>query len=309
MQQTVRYTSHANGKLLLTAEYFVLDGAMALAVPVNKGQSFEVYPSSNPWLSWKSKSEKECWFEGNFTAGEYTEGTSDDIGNTLSLIFKTINTLRPDFSDQLKFLHIETNLDFPRTWGLGSSSTLLYNLATWAGVDAYTLQFDVFGGSGYDIACAGVRQPILYKKVSVPEVQKVSYQPSFLDHLYFLPLNKKQDTRLGIARYKERVKDNTKAIQKATELTYAVLEATNITTLEALIVEHETLVANILELDRAKDLYFPDYWGEVKSLGAWGGDFVLVTSTRDRSDTEKYFEARGYSFLYPYASFVMNERD
>jgi len=309
MQQIARYTNHANGKLLLTAEYFVLDGATALAVPVKKGQSFEVHQSPNPWLSWESKREQECWFQGKFIAGEYTEGTSDDIGNTLSLIFKTISKLRPDFLNQLQFLHIETNLDFPRTWGLGSSSTLLYNLATWAGIDAYTLQFDVFGGSGYDIACAGVTQPILYKKVSVPEVQKVSYHPTFVDHLYFLPLNKKQDTRLGIARYKERAKDSIKTIQKATELTYAFLEAPDIATLETLIVAHETLVANVVELERAKDLYFPDYWGEVKSLGAWGGDFVLITSIRDRSETEKYFEARGYPLLYPYTDLVMNDHN
>ena len=30
-------------------------------------------------------------------------------------------------------------------------------------------------------------------------------------------------------------------------------------------------------MPRAQDLYFPDFKGVIKSLGAWGGDFVLAT--------------------------------
>ncbi len=39
---------HSNGKLLITGEYAVLDGALALAVPTQFGQSLEVNPGKMP---------------------------------------------------------------------------------------------------------------------------------------------------------------------------------------------------------------------------------------------------------------------
>ena len=34
-------------------------------------------------------------------------------------------------------------------------------------------------------------------------------------------------------------------------------------------------------MKRIKENAFSDYFGQVKSLGAWGGDFVLVTGNED----------------------------
>ncbi len=53
--------------------------------------------------------------------------------------------------------------------------------------------------------------------------------------------------------------------------------------------EHERVVSNALDMPRVKDRLFSDYWGAVKSLGAWGGDFVMVTSDRSREETKEYF--------------------
>ncbi len=57
---------------------------------------------------------------------------------------------------------MNTHLDFPRDWGLGSSSTLINNVAQWAQVDPFDLHFKVSNGSGYDIACANEDSPIVY---------------------------------------------------------------------------------------------------------------------------------------------------
>ena len=57
---------------------------------------------------------------------------------------------------------MNTHLEFPRDWGLGSSSTLINNVAQWAQVDPFELHFKVSNGSGYDIACAKRRYPIVY---------------------------------------------------------------------------------------------------------------------------------------------------
>ena len=45
-----------------------------------------------------------------------------------------------DFLAELKGAVIETQLDFLRNWGLGSSSTLINNIAQWANVNPFDLQ-------------------------------------------------------------------------------------------------------------------------------------------------------------------------
>ncbi len=50
---------------------------------------------------------------------------------------------------------------------------------------------------------------------------------------------------------------------------------------------------------------FSDYWGEVKSLGAWGGDFVLVTSKKPIEETREYFLNKGNDVFIPYAELII----
>jgi len=57
----------SNGKLLITGEYAVLDGAKSLAVPTTKGQSLEVSENKTGLISWKSLDENDnIWFESDF---------------------------------------------------------------------------------------------------------------------------------------------------------------------------------------------------------------------------------------------------
>jgi hypothetical protein len=78
-----------------------------------------------------------------------------------------------------------TTLNFPKKWGLGTSSTLINNIAQWLQIDAFTL-LNSFGGSGYDIACA--QYLILYHLKGKPIVDKVSIQVQ--ENIYFVYLNK-----------------------------------------------------------------------------------------------------------------------
>jgi len=232
---------HANGKLLLSGEYFVLDGALALAVPTKQGQTPQ---RQNP-----------------------------------------------------KFLPygaiIRTELEFPREWGLGTSSTLLYNIAEWAKIDAYELLFETFGGSGYDLACAGAESAIFYRlEDKTPHFHAFPFRPAFIENLYFVYLDKKQNSREGIAHYRAKVKNTPELVQKISDLTEKISQSGSLSDFERLLREHETIVSDTLEMKRAKDLYFSDYWGEVKSLGAWGGDFVLVTSEKSQKATAAYFAER-----------------
>ena len=61
-------TFYSHGKLLISAEYAVLDGALALALPTKFGQSFSVESNSENTILWKSISnEGDVWFEAEFT--------------------------------------------------------------------------------------------------------------------------------------------------------------------------------------------------------------------------------------------------
>ena len=87
---------------------------------------------------------------------------------------------------------------------MGSSSTLINNIASWAKVDAYKLLWNAFSGSGYDIACAQHNLPIFYQLENQhPIVKQVDFNPNFKNELFFVHLNKKQNSREGIQRYKE----------------------------------------------------------------------------------------------------------
>ncbi len=61
-------------------------------------------------------------------------------------------------------------------------------------------------------------------------------------------------------------------------------------------------MSNILEMQTVKESLFHDFDGVIKSLGAWGGDFVLVISKQDPTD---YFKERGYSIVVPYETMIL----
>lgn len=300
---------HSNGKLLLTGEYFVLDGALALALPTKLGQSLQVNENESKIISWKSYDINHAiWFEGTFSlpSGEYKSGTDNAAGQRLTQIFQAIEKQKANFFQQFQGLAIETRLDFPRQWGLGTSSTLITNLAKWANIDPFLLLKDTFGGSGYDIACAMAKSSIIYQLIdNQPIYKEILYAPPFATNLYFIYLGKKQDSRAGIAHYRQKVKDQPELITQISEITHQFIDCQEFSKFEALILRHENIVSNTLELPRSKELHFSDYWGETKSLGAWGGDFILATSHKTEAETKFYFNERGFSIVLSYEEIIL----
>ena len=72
-----------------------------------------------------------------------------------------------------------------------------------------------------------------------------------------------------------------------------------------MISEHEQIMSSYLDRSRIKNELFPDFWGEVKSLGAWGGDFYLVVSNKGRESTEEYFQSKGFSVFFDYDELIL----
>lgn len=300
---------HAKGKLLISSEYFVLDGALALALPTSKGQTFTFENvADSEVISWKSFDEKkQIWFEGLFSKENFEAiKTSDlEISNRLTQILNVCRELNNSFLKDGKGVAVESHLTFPKNWGLGTSSTLIYSVAKWAEVDAFVLLEKTFGGSGYDIACAGAEKNILYsKKDGIVEWSNCEFDPLFKDQLYFIFLGKKQNSREGISHYRKMdKKDN--LVAEFSFFTKKILACSHFYEFENLLEQHENLVSTTLHLQKVKDLYFKDYWGSVKSLGAWGGDFVLATSDGSKNDTKRYFKERGFDVFLKYEDLIL----
>ena len=305
------YYSH--GKLLLTAEYLVLDGAKALAVPTKKGQNLSVAPIDKGYLSWESYDYKnKLWFEQTYKIEKYhfkptkkqTSTANELTCKALQNILFQLKQLQPDLFYNSGF-KITTELEFARDWGLGSSSTLINSLAKWASVNPYTLLENTFKGSGYDIACAKHSKPILFQLQNSdnPLVEEVNFSPNFKEELFFVHLNQKQNSREAIQHYREQNTSQKNSWTKEVNfLTNQILEATSIEGFNLLIDKHEILLSEVLNLPTVKEKLFSDYNGSIKSLGGWGGDFILATGNTEK---QNYFKEKGFSTIVRYQDMVI----
>ena len=160
-----------------------------------------------------------------------------------------------------------------------------------------------FKGSGYDIACAQNNTPIFYQiEDKKPVVAQVVFNPSFKENLFFVHLNQKQDSKEGIAKFRESGLNFQKEILAVSAISEQFLKASTVTEFNKLIVAHEQIISSIIQLKPVKEKLFSDYFGEIKSLGAWGGDFVMVTGNEQ---TPTYFKNKGYETILSYSEMIL----
>lgn len=304
MQQTF----YSNGKLLITGEYLVLDGAKAFALPTKFGQNLIVEKGINQEIKWKSyDADKSIWFEDTISFSDISKERnpeSESVKSTLIAILHEAFVLNPDFINLSEGYTITTELGFPKSWGLGTSSTLINNIAQWLRIDAFVLLKNSFGGSGYDIACAQNDTPILYHlEQGKPIVEKVIFNPPFTKYIYFVYLNKKQSSKTAIASYNINKKNNlARTIALNDKITFESLKATTIKSFASAIEKHEADMSNILEMQTVKESLFSDFNGTIKSLGAWGGDFIMAITTENPNN---YFASKGYGTIIPYDEMIL----
>jgi len=302
---------YGHGKLLLTGEYFLLDGATGLALPTTVGQSMGVrYSQSfNPKLTWKSFDvEGNLWLEANFEFWHFNILDEDPTPEVVFLqkVLRQARIQNKHFLREAQDVYVETRLGFPLTWGLGSSSTLIYNIAQWAYISPFELLFNTHGGSGYDIACAQSDGPILYEKhKSGPKWGPVSFYPTFHENLFFVYLGKKKDSREAIDYFEAKRPFPSDVVREVTALTREMLEVTNLEDFNHLLRSHEQLLSAQLGLTSVKEERFSDFSGEVKSLGAWGGDFILASTEKDLDEVQSYFKNLGYDVVIPFKELIL----
>lgn len=293
------------GKLLLTAEYTVLDGALALAVPTKWGQEFffEELEDGKSSINWDAYHQDKLWLTAKY---EYPEWRIIEA-NLLQPAEFILNVLKNTAHlSSLKYKNntsyrLKTNLQFPPDYGLGSSSTLIHNLAEWAGIDAFELNEMSLGGSGYDIAVAKEKTAVAYQKISTGRFAKtVDFDPPFSDELIFIHLNQKQNSREGIALYRSKTVTS-EFVNEFSQITRQVISCTDLNQFSELMERHEQKLSDFLLIKTVKERHFADCPVFLKSLGAWGGDFVM---SRKFPGYESYFSELGFTTIFSWSDLI-----
>ena len=302
----------AHGKLLISAEYMVLHGSLALALPLHKGQTLQRFRSEDrDVFSWDAYEAGNRWFSAKFNPAtlRIIETSDQEKAENLRFLIKTLIEIDPSFQKELFTWDVETVLEFSPKWGFGSSSTLIALMAEWAEINPLDLHFRVSDGSGYDVACALAEKPILYKlREDGPHYRHVRFNPPFAKNLYFVWLGKKQSTAEHLVEMANKINPGYQEILHFTTLTQQMTEATELSEFRQLMEEHEAKLSELIKLDRVSATLFPDLPGSVKSLGAWGGDFVLIATESDSETLYNYLDKKGFNTIFRYNDLVYDAK-
>lgn len=300
---------YSNGKFLITGEYLVLKGAPALTIPLKFGQELLINDKGNSGeLFWQSSIKDKKWFEAVYRKKdlELLKTSNTKLAENLKHILSAARNLNHEFLSTEDPVAVKSEINFDINWGLGSSSSLISNIAYWAGADPFDLHFSVSNGSGYDIASARSDFPLIYQLIdNKPTYQGVDFNPEFKDSIYFVYSGKKQLSDESVRGFLSGKHTNSADISEMNRLTHEFIEASDIFTINKLITEHEILISRVTGKKRIKELYFNDFPGEIKSLGAWGGDFILVTWRNEKESLIKYFSDRNLKTIFSFDEIIL----
>lgn len=300
----------ANGKLMISGEYLVLRGALALMTPLRVGQIMQVetLDRGSGILTWDSTVRKHPWFSTTIDISNWSivYATEGGIANRLLNVLRMAASLKKGFllPDKNYVINIDTGFDMHL--GFGSSSALIANVAQWAGLNHFDLYFRISSGSGADIAAAMAKGPLLYKlKNQRPAVESVSFHPPFHQNLCFVYLGHKQDTAVSLESFKSTGKASETAIQQLDRITCRMLGSNNLIQFGEALQEHEAILAGVLGRPVIHEERFPDFPGAIKSLGAWGGDCALAVSEEGFESMRAYFLSKGLNTVLSFGEIIL----
>jgi len=295
---------YSPGKLMLTSEYFAVDGALVLAVPTRLGQEFffDEKEDAKSLIFWEAYHQNKLWLKAVIDYKNWQILETNSISSA-EFILKTLKNVQS--LSEIKFkstdsYYLKTNLQFPANYGLGSSSTLMNNLAEWSLIDPFHLNSISLGGSGYDIAVAKAKSAVLFHNKPEIHFEKVDFNPAFKNELIFIHLNQKQDSREAIDLYKSKIKYQT-LVDEFSNLTRNILLCDELDKFSDLMLLHEQRISDFIEKPTVKSIFFADCAKFVKSLGAWGGDFVMSAKFDGYKD---YFWGRGFTTVFDWNDLI-----
>lgn len=286
---------------MLCGEYAVTIGVEALALPVSLGQWMYVWEFDSPGggdrLIWEAK-EKDgsTWLNESFalpleTMEAETEKSSER-DRSRELLHSMLSMVAEGFWKTGKSYRIETQLEFDRSSGLGSSSTMVANFARFAGLDAQKVQQKVLGGSGYDVAVAELGKGLVFwKNAEVANWDAWKLSADLTSKWKIVFLGKKQNSRNALADVKGKLMEIEKddfLMHQLQQVCAAVKMANQVPMLEAGLEMWQAILAMSLGLETPYQhfKFQPTKGGLCKWLGAWGGDMLLINDVFEESERE-----------------------
>ena len=286
---------------MLCGEYAVIVGVEALALPVSLGQWMYVWEFDSPGggdrLIWEAK-EKDgsTWLNESFalpleTMEAETEKSSER-DRSREVLHSMLSMVAEGFWKTGKSYRIETQLEFDRSSGLGSSSTMVANFARFAGLDAQKVQQKVLGGSGYDVAVAELGKGLVFwKNAEVANWDAWKLSADLTSKWKIVFLGKKQNSRNALADVKGKLMEIEKddfLMHQLQQVCAAVKMANQVPMLEAGLEMWQAILAMSLGLETPYQhfKFQPTKGGLCKWLGAWGGDMLLINDVFEESERE-----------------------
>jgi mevalonate kinase len=298
------YHKKANGKLLLTSEYFILDGASGWAMPTQYGQKMIATPTEKPiWQAFLN--DKTLWLETAINSNVASNS------NETTLLFEILNYIKQENPEQYhkKINHsFQLFIDFNRAWGLGSSSTFIALIADFFEIDAYKLNHTFFKGSGYDIACAFASEALLYTilDIEVRSIENFSIAESIKPHLFFIYTGQKQNSREAIQYYRNLPqKEKDIAINDLNFITRELIRKQDYKDWLYFLKIHEDIISKVLKLEKISQTLAKELPFFSKSLGAWGGDFILCLANDEPSIIKNRISETGFDTYFEYKDIIL----
>lgn len=295
--------SYSHGKLLLTGEYLVLKGGEAIALPLNIGQHMNTEPLHGNKIIWETTYKGNIIFQGTFSLFDFSISRATDI--TIASYLQRILKKVAEYSRFQKGLMIKTELEFPFNWGLGTSSTLINNIARCFSIDAFKINSAITGGSGYDIACAKSEKPIIFKyRKEAPLFHEISWKPPFPENIYFVYTGKKQDSGKEVKQFLKMNLSINEYLKKLENINQQVIMAKSLEDFEEQIDKHENLLSEITGKQPASKAFLTDFPGKIKWLGAWGGDFILLTWRESKNELKRYLKRHNLNIFFQWNEII-----
>lgn len=298
---------YSNGKFLISGEYAVIHGAKALAVPLRFGQKMTVKEQdSGGLIHWHTKVLGNEWFSAIFSRNDLqvTEATDLSIAGFVGQLLLEASAFQPELTKGTSSFFIENEIGFDIRWGLGSSSSLISNLAYWLDIDPFSLYRKLFRGSGYDLFCARSDHSILFQlKNGEPVVQPDVFNPPFQQNIFFIYSGRKQDSQASVSNFLTGRPDSD-ITDKISHLTERMTGATDVSEFMELMQDHENIISGLIGLPPVQLELFPGFDGAIKSLGAWGGDFLMAATARDGTYINDYFFSKNLPVIFAWHEIV-----
>ncbi len=284
-----------------------MEGATGLAVPVIWGQGMKVTESQGAGINWTTKDHKgDKWFECKLNLIDLAiEKTNDEEkAQFIQSLIKSAAQLNSDFLSKWKKHKVTCDLEFDPSWGLGTSSTLIANLAVWAELSPFELFFDTQEGSGYDVAAAMAEEPLLYQKNDDElSFETFEWNKDLMDAIYVFYQGQKQSSLEEVRAWKSNRTWKKKDVKQVSDISESLADCENEADAIMLLGDQVKLMERILDRT-AYDGRFSDFEGVIKPLGAWGGDFGLALH-QEEEYTQKYLAEKGIETVFRLGDIVV----